>query len=262
MSNILKTNDQLTVNQKLVSPNGSFELILPTDGNLVLYSQRTGKAVWASNTWNTPTRVTHVIMQTDGNLVAYDAAGKAYWSSNTWNHPGATAVLENDGSLVVLDSNGVGLWASDLCLPNVRWQNWPENLPPLTPAFTCVPQSVDDIAAIVQRAEGAGKKVHARGSGWSFSAVAETTDFQIVTSQLNREIQTVQKALVPGATNGNRDQILTCAARAGGSRAGSQVTRTPFDAVACDHRRGAHPQNARPGLPRGANGALNRSAAR
>ena len=77
MSDRLIPGQQLNPNDKLLSANGRYELIMQTDGNLVLYPQPSGSAVWASNTWNTP--VTHAIMQTDGNLVCYDPAGKAHW---------------------------------------------------------------------------------------------------------------------------------------------------------------------------------------
>jgi hypothetical protein len=46
-------------------------------------------------------------------------------------------------------------------------------------------------------AEAQGKKVHARGSGWSFSDCAVTTDFLIVTAQLNKELQTVAASRRP-----------------------------------------------------------------
>jgi len=127
----LMANQQLNVNDRLLSPNGKFTLIMQGDGNLVLYSADANKAIWASNTWNTPTRVTHAIMQTDGNFVCYDDAGKAYWASNTWGfHPGAFVVLQGDGNLVIFDGFGNGLWASDLCIPHVPWQNYPKKLAP------------------------------------------------------------------------------------------------------------------------------------
>jgi hypothetical protein len=81
------------------------------DGNLVLYRQDNGQALWASNTWNTPAN--HAIMQTDGNFVCYDAAGKAYWATGTWNHPGSSVVLQDDGNLVLYGPNGGTLWASN-----------------------------------------------------------------------------------------------------------------------------------------------------
>src|SRR5215471_6391184 len=135
MADRLIGNQQLNVNDRLLSPNGKFTLIMQGDGNLVLYSVDTSKALWASGTWNTTTKVTHAIMQNDGNLVCYDDNGKAYWASNTSGHPGAFVVLQDAGNLVVFDANGTGLWAST----NVPWQNYPQNLPSLTPAFTCIP---------------------------------------------------------------------------------------------------------------------------
>jgi hypothetical protein len=54
---------------------------MQSDGNVVLYKYRGGRALWASNTVGTG--VTRLVMQTDGNLVAYTASGQAKWASKT-----------------------------------------------------------------------------------------------------------------------------------------------------------------------------------
>jgi hypothetical protein len=58
-------------------------------------------------------RVDHVIMQGDGNLVAYSADGTAYWATATDGHPGAWAFLQDDGNFVVYGSGNNALWASN-----------------------------------------------------------------------------------------------------------------------------------------------------
>ena len=50
-------------------------------------------------------------MQSDGNLVEYDAAGHPVWAAGT-NPSGASAVMGSDGALVVKDSGGSVLWSS------------------------------------------------------------------------------------------------------------------------------------------------------
>jgi hypothetical protein len=55
----------------------------------------------------------YVIMQGDGNLVAYSAGGTPFWAAATEGHPGAWAHLQDDGNFVVYDSGNTALWASN-----------------------------------------------------------------------------------------------------------------------------------------------------
>ena len=98
----LRPNQQLNINDQLMSNNGRVNLIMQGDGNLVLYRTHFGRALWASNTQGRP--VNHGIMQGDGNLVAYSAAGAPYWRTGTNDHPGIMEVLHNDETLVVYDN--------------------------------------------------------------------------------------------------------------------------------------------------------------
>jgi hypothetical protein len=107
----LQPNQQLNVNDQLVSNNGLVNLVMQGDGNLVLYRAQFGRALWSSNTWGKP--VNHAVMQGDGNLVAYSAAGDHYWDTGTSGHPGASVVLQDDGNLVVYDNANNQLWASN-----------------------------------------------------------------------------------------------------------------------------------------------------
>ena len=111
MPDRLMANQKLNVNDHLDPPNGTTRLVMQGDGNLVLYNNRNGKALWATNTWNKPVNV--AIMQGDGNFVLYDPAGKAYWATGTWTDPGSYVVLQNDGNLVLYGPNGGALWASN-----------------------------------------------------------------------------------------------------------------------------------------------------
>ncbi|GAC1346741.1 MAG: hypothetical protein NVSMB27_10850 [Ktedonobacteraceae bacterium] len=107
----LQPNQQLNVNDQLVSNNGLVNLVMQGDGNLVLYRTQFGQALWSSNTSGKP--VDHIIMQSDGNLVAYSMAGDHYWDTGTSGHPGAWVWLQPDGNLVVSDSKNNPLWASN-----------------------------------------------------------------------------------------------------------------------------------------------------
>ena len=89
----LTSGESLQPGQYLQSPNGSYELIMQADGNLVLYqgtvtcptASCNGDALWNSGTGGD--NDAYVTMQSDGNLVVYDN-GTAVWSSQTAGFPG------------------------------------------------------------------------------------------------------------------------------------------------------------------------------
>ena len=110
----LRKNQGLSKNQTLRSCNGAYRLIMQSDGNLVAYVGR--RVVWASNTKGKGGD--HVIMQSDGNLVIYPPKGRAVWATNTNGHPGAYFRLQNDANLVVYQGSKVLVVAEHL----LRWQ--------------------------------------------------------------------------------------------------------------------------------------------
>ena len=87
-----------------------------------------------------------------------------------------------------------------VCATGLPWANYPGTLQ-LTPFSTCTPYSLDDLVAIVQRAETEQKHVHPFGSKWSFSDCAVSADYVIDMTNLNGEIQTVQRALNSAASS-------------------------------------------------------------
>jgi hypothetical protein len=117
MGSVLLPGQQLLTDGQLSPLTGRTVLIMQADGNLVLYREDNGVALWASNTWGKP--VTHTIMQTDGNLVCYDANGVPYWATGTNGNPGAWLLVQDDGNLVVYSAAGAALWASNTV------QTWP-----------------------------------------------------------------------------------------------------------------------------------------
>jgi hypothetical protein len=105
----LQQGQELTAGESLWSCDGKYELIMQTDGNLVLYDN--GGVLWSTAT--TGTGATFVIMQDDGNLVVYTAASVPEWSSNTAGHGcGVYLAVQTDGNVVVYTSGGTALWAS------------------------------------------------------------------------------------------------------------------------------------------------------
>jgi hypothetical protein len=120
-----RAQNQLNPGDILFSATSAFQLILQTDGNLVLYviddtslpgnltltNATYTKAIWASGTDGKG--AVRCNMQTDGNLVLYNNSSKALWNSQTEGHPGAFLRCQSDGNLVILGSNGAVLWNSN-----------------------------------------------------------------------------------------------------------------------------------------------------
>lgn len=110
----LIANESLYTGGKLVSQAGMFVLVMQTDGNVVIYP--TGHvtaqgAVWA--TWwkgrnGFPAK--QLVMQGDGNLVAYGANRSVGWASDSNGRGGQVAILQDDGNFVIYGGNGVATW--------------------------------------------------------------------------------------------------------------------------------------------------------
>jgi len=105
---VLSPGQTLGEGQGLTSCDGRFQLVMQTDGNLVLYQAGVG-AIWHSVTFNTDGD--RAVMQTDGNLVVYGPSG-ALFHTGTWGNPGAFLAVQDDGNLVVYSAGGAPLWAS------------------------------------------------------------------------------------------------------------------------------------------------------
>ena len=123
--NTLAMGASLLPGQFITSNNGQYKFTYQTDANIVLYRVSGGAALWAMQTVNgawgyAPGRL---IMQTDGNLVAYDSGGGAKWASNTWNKGVAPyrLVMQNDGNVVVYDGNNTATWATNTVQGFLSW---------------------------------------------------------------------------------------------------------------------------------------------
>lgn len=106
---LMLQRETLGANQSLWSCDGRFQLIMQSDGNLVLYGTGMG-ALWSSGTWGAA-HSREAVMQSDGNFVLYDR-GQALWSTRTYWHPGVGLTLQNDGNLVVYQ-NSTPIWSSN-----------------------------------------------------------------------------------------------------------------------------------------------------
>jgi surface antigen len=101
------------MDQSVRSCNGAAMFILQSDHNVVLYDAA-GAAWVAPNTAVGGT--TALLMQGDGNLVASNGAGQAVWTSGTPGNPNAWLAVQDDCNLVIyrgpFPQQGGALWAS------------------------------------------------------------------------------------------------------------------------------------------------------
>lgn len=96
----------LTSGAALSSPNGKFQLVMQTGGNLV-ESTTGGTVLWQSATSSPGSTVD---MQGDGNLVVYSTSTQPLWSSKTAGNAGAFLSLGDLGQLSINTGNGVPFW--------------------------------------------------------------------------------------------------------------------------------------------------------
>jgi len=127
-SDLLKPGEILRAGESRSSANGQYRLVYQSDGNLVVYKEGETEASWAMS-W--PTEADHrntansatwaggyVVMQADGNLVAYNVLGP-YWSSGTFGNPGAWLAVQNDG-WIAIRSAGPEINCGSNCSQSIR----------------------------------------------------------------------------------------------------------------------------------------------
>jgi hypothetical protein len=103
----LPAGTSLQANQSLSSPNGQYQLLMQTDGNLVEYGPGR-QVIWNAMTDGNPGA--YATMQSDGNFVVYSAAGTALWNAGTSGNPGAFLFLEGVGTLEIIYQGRV-IWS-------------------------------------------------------------------------------------------------------------------------------------------------------
>lgn len=100
----MRPKETLFVGQDVWSPNGSYRLIMQSDGNVVLYGP--AGAIWATRT--TGTGADRLVMQADGNLVVYGAAAK-WWTGTMYS--GQSLAVQSDGNVVTY-AGSLPTWAA------------------------------------------------------------------------------------------------------------------------------------------------------
>jgi hypothetical protein len=108
----LLSDQTLTAGESLTSADGHYELLLRTDGDLVLYvvnGTALGRALWSSGTAGDSGD--SAVLQSNGNLVLLDSSGQTLWSSNSSTTGCANLTVQDDGNLVIYNS-AKAVWAS------------------------------------------------------------------------------------------------------------------------------------------------------
>lgn len=109
----LVPGDELHLNESLYSPSGEYRFAFQgSDGNAVLYN-RAMSAIWQPSPSLQGRGAIRIVMQTDGNLVAYDAQMRPVWYTATDGHPQAFVQMQDDGNLVLYSEGKDALWWSD-----------------------------------------------------------------------------------------------------------------------------------------------------
>lgn len=114
----LQPGEALWVNQKLVSANGRYSLILQGDENLVVYDG--SNPTWA-NQGNGPGAhfgVERLVVQEDDNVCIYGPRGDVPWATGTERRTkgGRGTLTMGDDGKVIFRSEGTILWSTDRSL--------------------------------------------------------------------------------------------------------------------------------------------------
>ena len=111
----LPPNTALYAGDDLVSPGGGWGLLMQPDGNLIAYTKRGNVIDWQSNTGNHPGAWAD--MQSDGNFVIYRAGmaptpGAALCNTGTQGHAPEGISIDDSGNLNLWGVGHTLLWSS------------------------------------------------------------------------------------------------------------------------------------------------------
>jgi hypothetical protein len=122
---VLDANDG--AHNSKITASGQYQLIMQTDGNLVVYEDPSGAhtPIWASNTWLSG--ATTAKMTLDGALILSNADGELIWSSPWPNRPAAFLAMREDGNLVAYEPAKYIAWSSTT--PGSGSENMGQNPP-------------------------------------------------------------------------------------------------------------------------------------
>lgn len=106
----LNSGDALVRGKAMLSNDRRYKLILQFDGNLVAYDAG-NTAIWHASTMGSG--ADRLVMQSDGNLVLYAGMTPVWYTSTSF--PGSRLVVQDHGNLVVYSPNNGPVWARYGC---------------------------------------------------------------------------------------------------------------------------------------------------
>ncbi|WP_329583310.1 DUF1906 domain-containing protein [Kitasatospora sp. NBC_01250] len=108
--NVMQPGQQLDPGNSITST--SMKIVMQTDGNLVAYAViggHQGPAMWSTGTSGNPGA--YALMQRDGNLVVYRANGTGIWNTSTYGN-GNYLTVQDDGNVVLYGGGGGAVWST------------------------------------------------------------------------------------------------------------------------------------------------------
>lgn len=181
MATVMYGGSGLRRNEWLSAGNWRVRLEVQGDGTVVL--SHDGVGVWSQ----AQGAADGLMMQGDGNLVAYNDLGTALWSSGT-SAPGAYLCLQDDGNLVIIED--VAVWATD----TARLK--PGGAAPATLDATSFLQSGDALrlssgaAQLTMQADGNLVLQHGEAVVWASGGVTEAGAYLAVQEDGNLVVYT------------------------------------------------------------------------
>jgi hypothetical protein len=94
--------------QYISSQDLRHQLVMQSDGNLVLYSE--GRVIWA--TYTVGATNPRLVMQSDGNLVLYSQGGRVLWANMRAGRGPSFLTLQDDKNLVTYSTTSGPTWAT------------------------------------------------------------------------------------------------------------------------------------------------------
>lgn len=101
----LFTGQYLLPGQQITSPNGRYWLLFQYNGDVMVWC-RDGRLLFYTGSRGGA----RLILQADGNLVAYRSDGTAVWASGTWRDGPSRLDVQDDGNVVLYRADGTASW--------------------------------------------------------------------------------------------------------------------------------------------------------
>lgn len=109
-----RSGDTLEVGQGIVSPGKKYMLVVQSDGNVVAYNLTSKAPIWSTGTQGrAPSKRPYMINQRDGNIVLMEQGGTILWALGKQDKQ-ANLNIQDDGNIVYYDAtSSAPLWSSN-----------------------------------------------------------------------------------------------------------------------------------------------------